>query len=204
MIINHSPFSGYTNPIELKMENLTNKKVAILATNGFEESELTSPKAALEKAGATTEVISMESGSIKGWDNGNWGKEVDVDKLLSEANVKDYNALVLPGGVINPDILRRDENAVSFVRDFFKAHKPVAAICHGPQMLIEADVVNDRKITSFPSIKKDLMNAGAKWVDEEVVVDEGLVTSRSPEDLEAFNAKVIEEVAEGKHEDQTV
>lgn len=203
MIINHSPFSGYTNPIELKMENLTNKKVAILATNGFEESELTSPKAALEKAGATTEVISMESGSIKGWDNGNWGKEVDVDKLLSEANVKDYNALVLPGGVINPDILRRDENAVSFVRDFFKAHKPVAAICHGPQMLIEADVVNDRKITSFPSIKKDLMNAGAKWVDEEVVVDEGLVTSRSPEDLEAFNAKVIEEVAEGKHEDQT-
>ena len=204
MIINHSPFSGYTNPIELKMENLTNKKVAILATNGFEESELPSPKAALEKAGATTEVISMESGSIKGWDNGNWGKEVDVDKLLSEANVKDYNALVLPGGVINPDILRRDENAVSFVRDFFKAHKPVAAICHGPQMLIEADVVNDRKITSFPSIKKDLMNAGAKWVDEEVVVDEGLVTSRSPEDLEAFNAKVIEEVAEGKHEDQTV
>jgi len=204
LIINHSPFSGYTNPIELKMENLTNKKVAILATNGFEESELTSPKAALEKAGATTEVISMESGSIKGWDNGNWGKEVDVDKLLSEANVKDYNALVLPGGVINPDILRRDENAVSFVRDFFKAHKPVAAICHGPQMLIEADVVNDRKITSFPSIKKDLMNAGAKWVDEEVVVDEGLVTSRSPEDLEAFNAKVIEEVAEGKHEDQTV
>lgn len=204
MIINHSPFSGYTNPIELKMENLTNKKVAILATNGFEESELTSPKAALEKAGATTEVISMESGSIKGWNNGNWGKEVDVDKLLSEANVKDYNALVLPGGVINPDILRRDENAVSFVRDFFKAHKPVAAICHGPQMLIEADVVNDRKITSFPSIKKDLMNAGAKWVDEEVVVDEGLVTSRSPEDLEAFNAKVIEEVAEGKHEDQTV
>lgn len=204
MIINHSPISGYTNPIELKMENLTNKKVAILATNGFEESELTSPKAALEKAGATTEVISMESGSIKGWDNGNWGKEVDVDKLLSEANVKDYNALVLPGGVINPDILRRDENAVSFVRDFFKAHKPVAAICHGPQMLIEADVVNDRKITSFPSIKKDLMNAGAKWVDEEVVVDEGLVTSRSPEDLEAFNAKVIEEVAEGKHEDQTV
>lgn len=204
MIINHSPFSGYTNPIELKMENLTNKKVAILATNGFEESELTSPKAALEKAGATTEVISMESGSIKGWDNGNWGKDVDVDKLLSEANVKDYNALVLPGGVINPDILRRDENAVSFVRDFFKAHKPVAAICHGPQMLIEADVVNDRKITSFPSIKKDLMNAGAKWVDEEVVVDEGLVTSRSPEDLEAFNAKVIEEVAEGKHEDQTV
>ncbi|PWL32069.1 type 1 glutamine amidotransferase domain-containing protein [uncultured Roseivirga sp.] len=186
------------------MENLTNKKVAILATNGFEESELTSPKAALEKAGATTEVISMESGSIKGWDNGNWGKEVDVDKLLSEANVKDYNALVLPGGVINPDILRRDKNAVSFVRDFFKAHKPVAAICHGPQMLIEADVVNDRKITSFPSIKKDLMNAGAKWVDEEVVVDEGLVTSRSPEDLEAFNAKVIEEVAEGKHEDQTV
>jgi protease I len=204
LIINHSPISGYTNPIELKMENLTNKKVAILATNGFEESELTSPKAALEKAGATTEVISMESGSIKGWDNGNWGKEVDVDKLLSEANVKDYNALVLPGGVINPDILRRDENAVSFVRDFFKAHKPVAAICHGPQMLIEADVVNDRKITSFPSIKKDLMNAGAKWVDEEVVVDEGLVTSRSPEDLEAFNAKVIEEVAEGKHEDQTV
>lgn len=186
------------------MENLNNKKVAILATDGFEVSELTSPKAALEKAGATTEVVSLKSGTIKGWNNGNWGKEIEVDKLLSEANFEDYNALVLPGGVINPDILRRDEKAVSFVRDFFKKHKPVAAICHAPQMLIEADVVSDRQITSFPSIKKDLMNAGANWVDQEVVVDAGLVTSRSPEDLEAFNAKVIEEVAEGKHEEQTV
>lgn len=186
------------------MENLINKRVAILATNGFEESELTSPKQALEKAGATTVVVSPESGTIKGWANGNWSKEINVDKLLSEANADDYHALVLPGGVINPDKLRRDDKAVIFVRDFFKAHKPVAAICHGPQMLIEADVVNNRKLTSFSSIKKDLMNAGAKWVDEEVVVDQGLVTSRSPEDLEAFNAKIIEEVAEGKHEEQTV
>jgi len=186
------------------MENLNGKKVAILATNGFEEVELTSPKSALEKAGAVTHVIAPESGKIKAWKDGNWSKEIDVDAVLSDVNVDDYHALVLPGGVINPDLLRRDDKAVDFIRSFFKAHKPVAAICHGPQLLIEAEVVEGRKITSFPSIRKDLENAGAHWVDKEVVVDEGLVTSRSPEDLEAFNSKVIEEVAEGKHEEQTV
>lgn len=186
------------------MENLKNKRVAILATNGFEESELISPKHALEQAGAQAQVVSTESGKIRGWANGNWSHDVNVDVLLKDANADDYNALILPGGVINPDLLRKNDKAVAFVRDFFKAHKPVAAICHGPQMLIEADVVDGRKMTSFHSIKKDLINAGAQWVDEEVVVDEGLVTSRSPEDLNAFNSKVIEEIAEGKHKEQTV
>ncbi len=185
------------------MENLEGKKVAILATNGFEESELTSPKNALEKAGATTHVIAPESGTIKGWKDGNWSKDVDVDAVLDSVDASDYNALVLPGGVINPDLLRRNDKAIEFIRSFFKAHKPVAAICHGPQLLIVAEVVEGRKMTSFSSIRKDLENAGAHWVDQEVVVDEGLVTSRSPEDLDAFNAKVVEEVAEGKHEEQT-
>lgn len=183
---------------------LTNKKVAILATHGFEESELLTPKNALEQKGAHVEIISTESGSIKAWKEGNWGKEVKVDKLLDDASSEDYHALILPGGVINPDKLRREEKAVNFVRGFFKRHKPVAAICHGPQLLIEAEVVKGRKMTSFSSIRKDLENAGANWVDEEVVVDEGLVTSRSPEDLKAFNDKVIEEIKEGKHSEQTI
>jgi len=186
------------------MNNLERKKVAILATDGFEESELTSPKKAMEDAGIETHVLSIKSGSIKAWKDGNWRKEISVDKLVSEVSSKDYHALMLPGGVINPDILRRDENAINFVRDFFKEHKPVAAICHGTQVLIEADVVKGRKMTSFKSIKKDLINAGANWVDEEVVVDEGLVTSRNPDDLPAFNSKLVEEAMEGKHEEQTV
>ena len=197
---NHS----YKKSKQTEMENLKGKRVAILATNGFEESELTSPKQALEKAGATAHVVAPKSGTIKGWNNGNWSKEINVDAILAEVKSSDYHALVLPGGVINPDFLRRDDKAIEFIRSFFKAHKPVAAICHGPQMLIEAEVVEGRKMTSFPSIRKDLENAGAHWVDMEVVVDEGLVTSRSPEDLNAFNAKVIEEVAEGKHKEQTV
>lgn len=179
---------------------LQGKKVAILATNGFEESELTSPKEALENAGATVHVVSPESGSIKSWDEDNWGSDFTVDVELSNANENDYNALVLPGGVINPDKLRTNTDAISFIRDFFKAGKPVAAICHGPWTLVEADVVKGRKVTSFPSIKTDLKNAGANWVDQKVVCDQGLVTSRNPDDLPAFNKKIIEEIKEGKHE----
>ena len=142
----------------------------------------------------------MNKRKIKAWDNGNWSNEYTVDKTLDNVSASDYNALMLPGGVINPDILRRDDKAISFIKDFFKQSKPVAAICHAPQLLIEADVVKGRKLTSFNSIKTDLVNAGANWVDEEVVVDEGFVTSRNPDDLPAFNAKLIEEVKEGKHE----
>lgn len=183
--------------------DLENKRIAILATNGFEESELVEPKKALEDANIQVDVVSIESGTIKGWKDGNWSKDVEVNKTLSEVSSSDYNGLMLPGGVINPDQLRRNSDAVSFVRSFFEEHKPVAAICHGPQILIEADVVNGRKMTSFSSIKKDLINAGANWVDEEVVVDSGFVTSRNPDDLPAFNKKMIEEIKEGKHEMQT-
>ncbi len=178
------------------------KRIAILATDGFEESELKSPKEAMEKEGFDVDIVSLKSGKIKAWADGNWSKEYTVDKTLSEVSATDYNALVLPGGVINPDKLRREESAVSFVRDFFVQKKPVAAICHGPWTLIEAEVVKGRKMTSFGSIRKDLENAGANWVDEEVVVDEALVTSRNPNDLPAFNAKLIEEIKEGKHEQQ--
>ena len=178
------------------------KRIAILATDGFEESELKSPKDAMEKEGFDVDIVSLKSGKIKAWADGNWSKEYAVDKTLSEVSAKDYNALVLPGGVINPDKLRREETAVSFVRDFFTQKKPVAAICHGPWTLIEAEVVKGRRMTSFGSIRKDLENAGANWVDEEVVVDEALVTSRNPDDLPAFNAKLIEEIKEGKHEQQ--
>lgn len=176
------------------------KRVAILATNGFEESELQSPKEYLEEQGWTAEIVSPESGTIKSWTNGNWGKDFKVDCTVSEASASDYHALVLPGGVINPDLLRRDKKAVQLIKDFFEQKKPVAAICHGPQMLIEADVVDGRKITSFSSVKTDLINAGAEWVDKEVVVDNGLVTSRTPNDLPAFNKKMVEEIKEGKHE----
>ena len=185
------------------MENLNRKRVAILATNGFEESELREPKKALENAGAEVHIISEESGSIKGWADGNWSNSYDVDKTLDQVSHSDYNALVLPGGVINPDQLRRNEKAVNFVKDFFKAHKPVGAICHAPWLLAEADVLEGRRITSYSSIKKDMINAGANWIDREVVVDAGLVTSRNPNDLPAFNAKLVEEVYEGKHEEQT-
>lgn len=185
------------------MENLNKKKVAILATNGFEESELKEPKKALEKANAEVHIISLKSGSIKGWKDGNWSGEVKVDKTIDEVSQSDYNALVLPGGVMNPDTLRKNKSAVSFVKSFFENHKPVAAICHGPWILAEADVLKGRKVTSYDSIKTDLINAGANWVDEEVVVDEGLVTSRTPDDLPAFNDKLVEEVYEGKHAEQT-
>lgn len=179
--------------------DLKGKSVAILATDGFEQSELTSPQKALLDAGATVHVISPQSGSIRGWNDGDWGEKVDVDKTIKSANPDDYDALMLPGGVMNPDKLRMREDATTFVRAFFKAGKPVAAICHAPQLLIDCGVVEGRKLTSYPSIKNDLKNAGARWSDEEVVVDEGLVTSRSPKDLPAFNDKMLEEIAEGKH-----
>lgn len=178
------------------------KRIAILATDGFEESELKSPKEAMEKEGFTVEIISEKEGKIKAWKDGNWSNEYTVDSTIQNANASDYNALMLPGGVINPDKLRRNEDALKFVKHFFEQKKPVAAICHGPQTLISAGVVKGRKMTSFSSIKDDLVNAGANWVDEEVVVDQGFVTSRTPDDLPAFNSKLIEEIKEGKHDRQ--
>ncbi len=186
------------------MAQLDGKKVAILATNGFEQSELMEPKKALEAAGAKTHIVSLEAGSIKGWKDKNWGDSVDVDVLVSVANASDYDALMLPGGQMNPDILRANKTAVAFVKSFFEQHKPVGAICHAPWLLIEAGVVDGRNVTSYKSIETDMKNAGANWVDQEVVCDQGLVTSRQPEDLPAFNAKLIEEIAEGKHAGQTV
>jgi protease I len=187
-------------------KNLQGKKVAILATDGFEQVELLKSRAALDGAGAVTNVIApdktQKSGEIKGWDMTDWGAAVKVDKPLSQAKASDYDALVLPGGVINPDKLRTDKQAVSFVKEFFANDKPVGAICHGPWTLIEADVVKGRTMTSWPSLQTDLRNAGAKWVDQEVVVDNGLVTSRKPDDIPAFNNKLIEEFAEGKHSQQ--
>jgi protease I len=181
------------------MASLNDRKVAILTEEGFEQIELTSPKAALEAAGATVHVISPKTGKIKAWDKTNWGIEINVDKQLSEVSPDDYDALVLPGGVLNPDKLRQNKDAVAFVSAFLDEEKPVAAICHGPQVLIETGLINGRRLTSYPSLQTDLKNAGADWVDEEVVVDNGLVTSRTPADLDAFNRKAIEEIAEGVH-----
>jgi protease I len=183
------------------MASLKDRKVAILTEEGFEQVELTSPKEALEAAGATVHVISPKSGKIKAWDKTNWGIEIDVDKELSSVSPDDYDALVLPGGVLNPDKLRQNKEAVAFVSAFLDEGKPVAAICHGPQMLIETGMIGGRTLTSYPSLQTDLKNAGAHWVDQEVVVDNGLVTSRRPADLEAFNKKAIEEIAEGVHQD---
>jgi len=175
---------------------LVGMRIAILATEGFEEVELTEPKKALEDAGATVDVISPEShmkqGKIKGWDATNWGKSVDVDVKLSQASANDYHALHLPGGVMNPDLLRQDPEAVAFVKSFFTSGKPVSAICHASWTLIEADVVRGRTMTSWPSLRTDLINAGAKWVDRQVVVDGNLVTSRKPDDIPAFNKQIIE------------
>jgi deglycase len=175
---------------------LKGKRIAILATDGFEQSELVDPRDALDRAGAATTVIAPHAGAIKGWQMKDWGDEVEVDLTVDKAHADDYDALLLPGGVLNPDQLRTDAGAVTFVRSFFEAEKPVAAICHGPMMLIEADVLHDRHVTSWPSLRTDLRNAGARWSDEEVVVDRGLVTSRKPADIPAFNRKMIEEFAE--------
>ncbi len=181
------------------MHHLKGKKIAILATNGFEESELFEPKKELENHGAEVFIIAPEEGKITAWNHGNWSRELEVNVKVDEANPDDYDALVLPGGVINPDKLRRSEEAVEFIKRFFETNKPVATICHGPQVLIEAEVVNGRTMTSFFSIKKDLQNAGANWVDQKVVVDNNLISSRNPGDLPAFNKKLIEEVAAVHH-----
>lgn len=183
-------------------QNLKNKKVAILVADGFEESEFTRPLEALKNAGAEVEIISLRKGKVKGWSKKEWGKEYTVDKSIEEVNSHDYDAIVLPGGVMNPDQLRMSRKAVNFVSGFFDEGKPIAAICHGPWTLIETGEVHGRKMTSYPSLKTDLINAGADWVDEEVVVDNGLITSRNPNDLPAFCSKMIEEIAEGIHEER--
>jgi protease I len=179
--------------------NLQGKKIAILATDGFEQVELTEPKKALEQAGATTVVIAPKSGEIKGWNRTEWGQAVKVDRTLDQVQAGEFDALLLPGGVANPDKLRANPDAVRFVKSFADAGKPIAAICHGPWTLIEVGVAKGRKMTSWPSLKTDLRNAGADWVDEEVVVDRGVVTSRKPDDIPAFNEKMIEEFREGNH-----
>ncbi len=181
---------------------LTGKKVAILVADGFEQVEFTEPRRALEEAGAQTLVVSPEPEKVKGWYFKEWGEEFPVDVPIERANADDFDALVLPGGVMNPDNLRRQEPVQRFVRAFFEAGKPVAAICHAPWTLIDAGVVAGRRLTSYHTLQTDLRNAGASWVDEEVVVDNGLVTSRSPDDIPAFNRKMIEEIAEGRHEAQ--
>ncbi|WP_037458061.1 type 1 glutamine amidotransferase domain-containing protein [Skermanella stibiiresistens] len=183
-------------------QSIEGRKVAILATHGFEQAELTEPQKALKRAGATVHVVSPEKGSIRGYQHLEKGDEVAVDKVLAEAKADDYDALVIPGGLFNPDELRTNEAALKFVRDFFTAGKPVGAICHGPQVLISADLVKGRTLTAVAPIRKDLSNAGATVLDQEVVTDKGLVTSRTPKDLPAFCAKLIEEIAEGRHRGQ--
>ncbi len=178
---------------------LENKKVAILATDGFEEIEFTEPRKALEDAGATTHLIAPHDGTIKAWDQDDWGKEYEVDVTLDEAVAEDYDDIMLPGGVMNPDKLRVNDKAVEFVTSFLHSGKPIAAICHAPWTLIETGELDGKTLTSYHSIKTDLINAGADWVDKEVVVDQGLVTSRNPDDIPAFNDKMIEEFAEGIH-----
>ena len=183
-------------------DRLNGKKVAFLATDGVEQIELTEPWKAVEQEGGTPELISLEEGEIQGFEHLDKADTFEVDRTAADANESDYDGLVLPGGVANPDFLRMNEDAVSFTRSFFEAGKPVAAICHGPWMLVEADVVRDRTITSWPSLRTDIKNAGGNWVDEEVHVDNGLVTSRKPDDLPAFCDKLVEEICEGKHEEQ--
>jgi protease I len=178
--------------------NLQGKKVAILATDGFEQSELLEPRKALDEAGATTQVVSPAGKKIKGWDQKDWGKEVSVDVPLDSAHAEEFDALLLPGGVMNPDQLRMNPTAVQFVKQFTDAGKPVAAICHGPWTLVEAGAVRGRTMTSWPSLKTDLKNAGASWVDKEVVNDQGVVTSRRPDDIPAFNREMIRLFSEGQ------
>ena len=178
---------------------LKGKRVVALVTHGFEQVELLEPLEALEDAGATVHIVAPESGTVRGWNHKEWGKEVEVDRRLDQVSVDDYDALLLPGGVMNPDKLRMLPNAVQLVRQFFDDGKPIAVICHGPWTLVEADVVRGLRITSWPSLKADLKNAGANWVDQEVVVDRGVVSSREPDDIPAFNGKMIEEFAEGQH-----
>jgi protease I len=184
----------------LMAKRLDGKKVAILVTDGFEQVEMTEPKKALEEAGARTSIVSPAEGKVKGWQHTEWGDEFAVDVPLANAQPDGFDALLLPGGVMNPDKLRMNENAVDFIRAFVDAKKPIAAICHGPWLLIEAGAVEGRTLTSYPSIRTDMINAGANWVDQEVVVDIGIVTSRRPRDIPAFVGKMVEEFAEGKHD----
>ena len=178
------------------MPALKNSRVALLATSGFEQSELEEPLRFLKDAGATVHVVALERGSIRGWNHGEWADEFEVDHALDQVAIDDYDALVLPGGVINPDKLRRDPKAVDFVREFVESGKPVAAICHGPWMLIEAGVIDGRRSTSFFSIRTDMENAGADWVDEKVVIDGNLITSRNPDDIPDFNDAIAAALAE--------
>jgi protease I len=187
----------------MSKQKLQGKRVAILAADMFERVELEKPRDALKDAGAEVEIVSIHDGKIKGFDHFDPANEVDVDKTVEEVSVDDYDALMIPGGVGNPDQLRGDENAVHFVRDFVESKKPVAAICHAPWVLVEAGVVRDRKLTSWPTLQTDIRNAGGNWVDEEVVVDDGIVTSRKPDDIPAFNDKMIEEFCEGRHPART-
>ena len=179
---------------------LDGKRILILATNGFEQSELEKPRDLLKQAGAQVDIASPESGEIKGWDHKDWGRPVKVDKALGSVRADDYDAIVLPGGQINPDILRMNKDAVALVKSFYDAGKTVAAVCHGPWLLVEAGIAKGKKMTSWPSIRTDVINAGGRWEDAPVVNDNGLVTSRNPGDLEAFSAKIIEEVREGHHQ----
>lgn len=182
------------------MSALTGKRILILATHGFEQSELDIPHAALQKAGATVDIVSPEAGEIKGWQNKDWGRHVSVDRTLDQARAEDYDAIVLPGGQMNPDTLRGNDKALGLIKSFFDQGKVVAAVCHGPWLLIDTGIAKDRKVTSYNTIKQDLINAGASWQDAEVVTDKGIVTSRNPDDLPAFVAKIIEEVKEGRHD----
>jgi deglycase len=181
------------------VRKLDGKKVAILVADGFEQVEMTKPREALDEAGAQTKIVSLKAGKIQGMNHSEKGDKFDVDLTLDEARPDKFDALLIPGGVHNPDAMRTDERALNFARHFFREGKPVAVICHGPQVLINADLVRGRKMTSWPAIRVDMRNAGARWVDEEVVVDNGLVSSRKPDDIPAFNRKMIEEFAEGRH-----
>ena len=182
------------------MKNLSGKKIAILTENGFEETEFTSPKMALQEAGAEVYLVSPQQEKVRAWNHDHWSIELPVDVMLSSANPEEYDALMIPGGVINPDQMRINQDCVNFAMHFLEEGKPVGAICHGPQLLIETGMLKGRKMTSYSSIRTDLENAGVKWINKEVVVDNGLVTSRSPKDLPAFNKKLIEEIQEGVHE----
>jgi protease I len=180
-------------------KSLEGKKIAILVENGFEQSELTEPRKALEQAGAIAVLVSPAKDKVRGWRHGEWGDDFTVDLPLAEARPEDFDGLLLPGGVMNPDRLRIIPEAIRFVKAFVDDKKPIAAICHGPWTLIDAGAAEGRTMTSWPSLRTDLRNAGANWVDQEVVVDQGIVTSRKPDDIPAFNGKMIEEFAEGKH-----